>query len=840
MAASARAIAAPVGTPAQAERPALLALAQGGRVFEFVPRALAHLAAHPADAHLRLTLAATYGRLGLRTAALEQLDRLEQLCGSPDPASAPLSAAPLRAAARNLPDDRVDPAALHATLAANLAALEARGQWTGGVPSAWLARLGNTQHFRLRDGGLVRRAAPPPTGPDHPAAEPAWPRFHDDLAHARAVSLARAGFVSSDGTGGPRPVYLEGADPPWLLIRLASELTPRSDGATPPIFLLQEDPLELCDGLALADLRPLLAHGRLRVIIGPDASSRLEAFLAEWGESAGRIVGGHTLTLPSVRTPMARPVREVIEAVSRRQVAAVASDREAAAAVYASRDRAWWAQRYARALGSGGTCAGGPPLRVLIPTTRYSTYIQHAAAALAAALERTGAQARVLIEPDPSSSLAATAITRAIAHWQPDLLIQINYPRSSAADLVPANLPWACWIQDAMPHLFTRAAGASQGPLDFLVGHLHEELFAQFAWPRGNALYSPVTASGATFHAGPVDAPRAERFACEIAVATNHSQRPEDFLAGWLSGPGDAVLKRAVEHLAPAVRALVDRCAAAPASTSLGDAVSAALAHAGLSPDAQLHSRILNQVARPYADRLIRHQTIHWAAAIAQRRNWRLHLYGRGWDAHPTLARFARGEAPHGEDLRAAYHAAAATLHASIHGNTHQRLAECALSGGLPLVRLKHDDLNALMLWTQAAMCARGQCVAGTLPPLRLIGGLLVDGPETLRWAALQQRLGLPLPTGYSMMADPVQWDRPWAFLGGNPIAESEAWLMGDLADTGFRDEAELEAALERAVTRPAWRASHAQGIARRARQAASIEALAPRLLNFIHERLRG
>lgn len=222
------------------------------------------------------------------------------------------------------------------------------------------------------------------------------------------------------------------------------------------------------------------------------------------------------------------------------------------------------------------------------------------------------------------------------------------------------------------------------------------------------------------------------------------------------------------------------------------------------------------------------------AAAICARRGWRLNLYGRGWASHPTLAAFARGEAQHGEDLRAAYRQAGVHLHASINGNTHQRLAECALSGGLPLVRIKHDDLNALMLWTQAAMCAQKQCTACGIPPNRVLGGLLVNGPETLRWAALVQRLGLDLPTGYCLMADPDQWDRPWMYLGGSPIPEDEAWLMGDLALTGFRDEPELEAAIARALDSEVYRTSLSRGIAQRATRAQSVESLAPRLLDLI------
>jgi hypothetical protein len=815
------AIPAPSATAPQ--RAGILALGQSGRVWDFVPLAVQLLQAAPADVPLRLMLAAAYGRLGLRTAALQQLDRVDALTASIDPGSASL-----RRAAANLPDDRVPFADREARLAANLAVLESRGLWTGGIPPAWRESRAAEECFRLREaanprGVLLRRAA----------HSESWIRFADDLGHARAVDLRAAGWISTDGTGGPRPVYLEGIDPPWLLQRLAAELQPRPDSACPPIIIIQEDPLELCDGLATSDLQSILAHPRLRIILGPNAGTALETFLRDWGEAGCRIIGGHTLTLPATRSTAQPPIGAVVDRVSRSQVEAVAADRARAEALYASRTPAWWAERF-RAARAGEQ----PPLRVLIPTTRYSTYIQHAAADLAAGLRASGADARVLMEPDEHSSLAATAITRQIAHWQPDLLIQINYPRSS--DLVPANLPWLCWIQDAMPHLFTAQAGAAQRELDFVAGHLHADLFDRFGWPRARALATPVVASAAKFHRGPITADHRARFACDVAVATNHSQTPADFLRHWLAAPGDAALKAAVQTLGTEVERIAAESATHGATARLALAVEASLTAHGIRPEPELATRLMNQVARPLADRFIRHQTIHWAAAICARRGWRLHLYGRGWSQHPTLAHLARGEALHGEDLRAAYQAAAVHLHASINGNIHQRLAECALSGGLPLVRVKHDDLNALLLWTQAAMCARGQCTACTAPPLRVMGALLVDGPETLRWTTLQQRLGLPLPTGYSLMADPRQWDRPWMFLGDSPIPEDEAWLMGDLSQTGFRDEHELEAALDRAITSPDWRESLSRGIAERAARAQSIESLAPRLLGLVAAGLSG
>src|SRR5690606_37331476 len=59
----------------------------------------------------------------------------------------------------------------------------------------------------------------------------------------------------------------------------------------------------------------------------------------------------------------------------------------------ASRDDVWWAARYASA-------SPDDPLRALILTTRFSSYMKHAADDLATALRAQGVDARLHIEPD--------------------------------------------------------------------------------------------------------------------------------------------------------------------------------------------------------------------------------------------------------------------------------------------------------------------------------------------------------------------------------------------------------------------------------------------------------
>ena len=70
-----------------------------------------------------------------------------------------------------------------------------------------------------------------------------------------------------------------------------------------------------------------------------------------------------------------------------------------------------------------------------------------------------------------------------------------------------------------------------------------------------------------------------------------------------------------------------------------------------------------------------------------------MRVFGRGWDRHPTLSRFAAGEIANGYDLRCAYQAATINLQVNGYGSLHQRLLDCVASGGFVLVRYNPTDV---------------------------------------------------------------------------------------------------------------------------------------------------
>ncbi|MDX2132028.1 MAG: hypothetical protein SFY69_08250 [Planctomycetota bacterium] len=795
---------------ASLSRDDLVRIGRDGRPWEFLPLAAAALALAPADHGLRFLAAANLARLGLKALAEELLLSL------PDAVRDHPDIRGLASALSALPRDLLSPDVRMHTLRTNLDACPALAASLHEHLGAWTLRQPGVEWYRALDGTIVRRAAAAPRADLRVLA---W------LANARAQGVAAAKSLRPPDALYASPAVIEGLDPPWTLLEAWRATMPDSNGYRPRLWVVQADPGEALDGLASADLREPLADARVRVLVGPDAGARLRADLAS---RHAEILPGLVLSSPFVRARVSPALGEVLSASLEAQGRELDTLHARVQARYAPRDRAFWAARYDAAR------AGGPPLRVLVPISRHSTFVRHAADDLARALRDAGCVCEVLTEPDAHARLSAVAYVEALDRLDPDLIVLVNFTRRAIGEAIPANVPFVTWIQDAMSHLLDAEEGRAQGPLDLVAGHLLPELFGTFGYPRERTLAFPVVASEAKFHDAPVDPALAARLACDIAFVTHHSEAPEAMLARLLAGVERGGPRRAtLERIWQRTREHV-----AGASPAPGDAEVRAIAldelrrELGADPPGALLAHVTRSFALPLADRLLRHQTIAWASDICERRGWRLRLYGRGWDAHPAFARWAHGDLEHAETLRAAYRCAGVTIHASITTTTHQRVMECALSGGLPVCRLLKPDFDDLTFRAALEASRREEptvCHVGT----RLGGHLAHDHPECRD--LMDARRGLGLTTDDCIW---VSERRRRIYLERDILPAFETtpqWLLGGLGEGAFRDAPGLERLAERAIGDGAWRRARSSGIASRVRTRYTHRVFARSLLGFVH-----
>lgn len=794
----------------------IIRLAQQGRPWQALPLALQALRAEPGDHALRFLAAASFAQLGLRTPARGLLAQLPMEIAR-DP-----GVQRLLGEVESLADDRVSVEERRIACRANVEAMVGAGVLGSEALAAALpeweahATRAGEAWCRARDGNIVVQRG---EGGAH--GVPDYRLLTDFIGQVAAIKLPH----EATGTTNIRPYVVEGADPPWLLQRVLRATPDQADGYRVRVSLVQRSIMELLDGLSMVDLRAELATDRLVILVGDDASARLERDLLARTDT---IVHGHYLGVPprSVEWGAAgRCEPQVDQVVQRVMVAQQAEAIRLEAAVrveYAARDMGWYARRFADRT---------RPLRVLVPTCRYSTYIRHAAADLVGAFEDAGCRARTLIEPDDRSQLASTAYLRAVAEFKPDLVVLINYTRANIGAVIPAGVPVVTWVQDAMPHLFDQRTGEAMGGLDFVVGHTHLELYERFGFPARNGLKLPVTASTRKFHDGPVDGALSARLACEVAFITHHSETPERMHARLCSEASHSpAVVRIFEELRPRIASMVERCAEEPLMPALRAAAEELTRRAlGRDPDERSAAAIRNQYAFPMADRMIRHRVLEWAAEACDRRGWRLRLFGRGWQQHERFGAHAGPELAHGDDLRAAYQAAAATIHASAHWMYHQRVMECALSGGLPLVLLKADDLSLLRSY---AMMRLAQASAGETM-------CAAECAEAMAFVAQLQRLGLPVnPVWGAMPRRSPAVEAARRLWGGMPEDAGAAFLLGDLSRTTFSTAAQFEERLAEAVENRAARADLSRGIAGRARRHYATERAAQSIIELVRSSL--
>jgi hypothetical protein len=594
----------------------------------------------------------------------------------------------------------------------------------------------------------------------------------------------------------PAPLLIDGLGSPWLLMQAHQDFPKTSLGYRRPLLVMQDDALTLAAGLGMTDLTQVLSDDRVHCFLGPDAATRLTTFLAQ----------RHDRQMPMRAIGKFLPgsfVRAVVEQAAAQQSAACVQLRAKVESNYAARDRAFWNTRFAEA------AAGQRRLKVLIPTCRYSTFIQHSSADIADGLRAIGHDARVLIEPDDQSILSANAYWNQFDEFEPDLVILINYPRCERPNIAPKNVPWVTWLQDAMPHLFTPQTAAGQTDLDFAVGYLFGEMFdhAQ-GWPRQRAMHAPVLASERKFFVEQVPADSSLR--CDVAFVSHHHETPQQMytrLVNSLGGVGFA-------PLADALRVHTEQIVAQANTLEVRAALRAMIAQVAPaylgSITAQQQDELLHAYCSPMAGQIFRHQALEWAAQICARRGWTMHLYGKGWDQHPTLGRWAKGPLAHGAELRQAYAAARLHLHLDVNTLTHQRIVEGALSGGFLTARFVADALKPLHNLAEIATVHEAIDVPAS-------AGMPHGGWKIERHVALKAHEELRKSVGLAAIYPSGVWPRTLLQVTRREQQDlaqwpgmDPAWLWGGLQEQFFASPAALEALIERAISDEQWRTARA------------------------------
>jgi hypothetical protein len=407
------------------------------------------------------------------------------------------------------------------------------------------------------------------------------------------------------------------------------------------------------------------------------------------------------------------------------------------------------------------------------------------------------------------------------------LVFQIDHLRHEHRGLFPRNLPFACWIQDHLPHLASREAGAQIGPLDFVLTDTIDTYAEKFAYPKRQCVPLPKL----VVRAEPVALSASDVLpADDLVFVSNASHTPEAMV-------GEAVRRFARNG---ETRTLIERCCrrmvevyaaggSVPTYQHVCGLLRESLKEADLSLPADGFDVLARWLTHPFNDALYRQQALGWARRVAREQGLALGLYGNGWESHPEFAPHARGPVAYGEALRRLTRRSTINLQIVPYLCLHQRLLDGLLAGGFFLVRTHPADLApaALLDFVDAHAGADARTTAGALAAVPLAQREIL--------AALIGQCRPPMCTtgAEDVIAMARSWQEAGQLVGGvGPLPMLDA--------VGFENAATLADRVRRFVAdapaRAAVSAAQRQSVAGRLSYDAGVRRVVGRIASLLAE----
>ncbi len=325
-------------------------------------------------------------------------------------------------------------------------------------------------------------------------------------------------------------------------------------------------------------------------------------------------------------------------------------------------------------------------LKILGITSRFTTFLQHSMRDWLSGMRRLGHQTRLLIEEADHEILNSLSYAQACADFRPDLLLIIDHCRGEIHGL-PDQIPSVMWIQDNLPNIFCTQAGQRQKRLDYTIGYGYRDCTRTYGYPATRFMPAMVGVNEQRFCPKTIAPSDREKFACDVAFVSHCSTPADVVLRFALDQQTNQRDRRVLEDVYQRIEAVY----ATGKVVVLQHHIRQHLRDACQALSIQLNNEdsIVNFFYQRIVNPLFRHQSLKWLAEM----DVRLHLYGRGWETHPQLSRFAKGPADNQGDLAVIYQASKINLQVTPYGSAHQRMFEGLASGGFFLMRYGEGDL---------------------------------------------------------------------------------------------------------------------------------------------------
>lgn len=333
------------------------------------------------------------------------------------------------------------------------------------------------------------------------------------------------------------------------------------------------------------------------------------------------------------------------------------------------------------------------PLRILLTTSKFSTFVQYCTRDVAQGFEALGHQTRTIIEKAYTERFSFLVMLRNMASFKPDMVFTINHLRREydGGLLVHKNIPFVCWVQDELPNLYNPQTAKTIGKRDIVLvvtPYLRGRLL-NLAYPSESLSYLPVPTNNKLYHPMKLSKKETEKYHCELSFVHHGSNPPEKDFADLLAQFNDLRIK---EMLKIAFELVKERFYKEKDCYSEEDYESLLLEaeeRKGVTlADSTVRAHVLSHFCKLIGSRFFRQLPLEWIAE----EGYDLKLYGRGWENHPRLSKYAQGPAKNGQELCKIYSSSQINFQLMQVTNLHPRLVDGLSSGGFFLVKYHPID----------------------------------------------------------------------------------------------------------------------------------------------------
>ena len=341
------------------------------------------------------------------------------------------------------------------------------------------------------------------------------------------------------------------------------------------------------------------------------------------------------------------------------------------------------------------------PLKILLTTSKFSTFVQYCTRDVAQGFEALGHQTRTIIEKAYTERFSFLNFSRNLASFKPDMVFTINHLRREydGGLLVHKSIPFVCWVQDELPTLYNQQAAKTIGKRDIVLGvRWHIRRLVAVGYPNENLSCIPYPTNEQFYH--PMNLGKKDRgkHDCEVSYVSHVSFSPEKVFADLLAQINDYSRTKDAkgvndykEILKIMFELVKERFYDEKDCYNQSDyeplLLEAEEQKGSRIEDDRLRAYILKEFFYKIGSAFFRQLPLEWIAE----EGYDLKLYGKGWENHPRLSKHAQGPAINGQELCKVYNSSQINLHLLHVSILHPRLIDGLASGGFFLVKYHAD-----------------------------------------------------------------------------------------------------------------------------------------------------